>query len=71
MFFRFEVQLGAHETNCSENNKCSEGPKVIQVKERIVHGKYVNTSNQHHHDIGLIYLKKGAKLSSNKAILSL
>ncbi|XP_063911851.1 phenoloxidase-activating enzyme 1-like isoform X3 [Zophobas morio] len=65
----FEVHLGEHNTktkiDCNaKNTTCADKVQILRVNEIIPHPSYSMTSKHHHHDIGLIYLKKGVKLTS-------
>jgi hypothetical protein len=64
-----EVVLGEHNTrtkiDCDSKNKtCAEKLQVIKVKKTFVHPDYDMNSRDHHHDIGLIFLRKDARFSS-------
>jgi hypothetical protein len=61
--------LGEHNTrtkiDCDSKNKtCAEKLQVIKVKKTFVHPDYDMNSRDHHHDIGLIFLRKDARFSS-------
>ncbi|KAJ3654559.1 hypothetical protein Zmor_013738 [Zophobas morio] len=64
----FEVHLGEHNTktkvDCIEKNAtCADKVKILRVNETIPHPSYNITSEDHHHDIGLIYLRKRVKMT--------
>lgn len=61
--------LGEHNTDtdidCTNDGRlCADPVQSVNVAESIPHPSYEEESDDHHYDIGLVVLKKGAKLTS-------
>lgn len=70
-FYSVSVILGEHNTeterDCTEDqSSCADKVQIVNVAEAISHQHYDQFSEDHHNDIGLIELKKGARLTSKK-----